>query len=96
MVDQQDRIVTPNRNILNGITRRVLLQVAREHYTVEVRDVLVDELLIAKEAFLTSTTRLVMPVCEVDNNPIGKGVPGQVTKHLSKLMEELPLDFELT
>jgi branched-subunit amino acid aminotransferase/4-amino-4-deoxychorismate lyase len=95
MVDQQDRIVTPKRNILNGITRRVLLQIAREHYVVETRDVLVDELLIAKEAFLTSTTRLVMPVCEIDNHKIGNGIPGQVTKHLTQLMQDLPTDFEL-
>ena len=96
MVDQQDRIITPKGNILNGITRRVLLQVAREHYVVETRDVLVDELLIAQEAFLTSTTRLVMPVCEIDNHKIGKGVPGPITKHLTQLMQELPMDFVLS
>ena len=95
MVDQQDRIITPARNILGGITRQVLLQVAGEHYSVEIRDILTDEILIAKEAFLTSTTKLVMPVCEIDDHPIGNGLPGPITQHLAQLIQDLPKDFDL-
>jgi branched-subunit amino acid aminotransferase/4-amino-4-deoxychorismate lyase len=96
IIDQSDRIITPGRNILEGITRSVLLHVAKAYYDVEIRDVFVDELLIAKEAFLTSTTKLVMPICEIDGRPVGDGIPGPITRHLSELMEQLPADFELS
>ena len=94
MVDQHNRIITPTNNILEGITRKALLHVARDSYEVQERDILVDELLIAREAFLTSTTKLIMPITEIDGNPVGDGLPGTVTMHLAELLGQLPDDFE--
>ncbi|GJM27647.1 MAG: branched chain amino acid aminotransferase [Cyclobacteriaceae bacterium] len=96
MVDQKNRVITPARHILEGITRNVLITVAANHYSVEERDIFLDELPNAREAFLTSTTKLVMPICEIDGSKVGSGVPGPITKHLSALMNQLPSDYHLS
>jgi branched-chain amino acid aminotransferase len=69
--------------LLPGITREFLFDVGKE-VGVEVREeVLRDEDLYgADEAFLTSTTREVVPIVTVDDRTIGSGRPGPVTKKL--------------
>ncbi len=93
MVDQNDRIVTPASHILEGITRKAVLRVARDHFEVQERDVFVDELINAKETFLTSSTKSIMPVTQIDGHNIGDG-PGKITRKLSELLFELADDFE--
>jgi len=69
--------------LLPGITREFLFDVGRDvgiHVREEVlRD---DDLFGADEAFLTSTTREVLPIVTVDDRTIGNGRPGPVTKKL--------------
>ena len=69
--------------LLPGITRKCLFEVGRE-VGVPVREqVLRDEdLFAAEEAFLTSTTRELVPIVTVDDRAIGSGRPGPVTKTL--------------
>jgi len=69
--------------LLAGITREFLFEVGVEH-GIQVREqVLMDEdLLGGDEAFLTSTTREVVPIVMVDDRTIGSGKPGPVTKAL--------------
>jgi branched-chain amino acid aminotransferase len=75
-------LVTPptDAGLLAGVTRAVVLEVAdRRRLDVEVRPLHLDELLAADEAFLTATTREVLPLVAVGDHPIGTGQPGQVT-----------------
>ena len=69
--------------LLPGITREFLFEVGRD-LKIPVREsVLHDgDLFGADEAFLTSTTREVMPIVQVDERRIGAGVPGPVTQAL--------------
>ena len=69
--------------LLPGVTREVLFEVGRD-LGMEVREqVLRDtDLLGAGEAFLTSTTREVLPIVSVDGRAIGNGKPGPVTGKL--------------
>jgi branched-chain amino acid aminotransferase len=71
--------------LLPGITRESLFEIGRE-IGVEVREqVLRDEdLFAADEAFLTSTTRELLPIVAVDEQKIGDGTPGPVTLELLK------------
>jgi branched-chain amino acid aminotransferase len=69
--------------LLPGITREFLFDIG-ETIGIEVREhVLRDEdLFDAEEAFLTSTTRELLPIVSVDERAIGNGQPGPVTKTL--------------
>ena len=73
----------PSNDILNGVTRLAVMDIAREHQLrVVERSFSVAEAKAAKEAFLTSTTSAVMPVVEIDGAAVGDGKPGPVAKAL--------------
>lgn len=75
--------------LLPGITREFIFEIGRAA-GIEVREqVLRDEdLFAADEAFLTSTTREIMPIVSVDDQQIGRGTPGTVTSTLLKRFRE--------
>jgi branched-chain amino acid aminotransferase len=75
MVTADDVVVTPARGILPGIIRGKVLELARQQFAVEVRDVQLSELSLAKEAFITSTTKHILPVAQVDGVEFGGAGP---------------------
>jgi D-alanine transaminase len=81
------RLVTYNMcgYILGGITRRLVMDRAPE-VGVQVREepILLNELDRVEELFLSGTTTEVMPISKVDNNLIGTGSPGPVTRKLQE------------
>ena len=78
-----------SNDILHGITRRVVLEIAkREALTVEERPFTPEEAYQAAEAFITSASSLVMPVVKIDGRILGDGVPGPVTSKLRGLYIE--------
>jgi branched-chain amino acid aminotransferase len=69
--------------LLPGITREFMFEIGRERGIAVKEQVLHDDDLFgADEAFLTSTTREVVPITRVDDRTIGSGLPGSVTKAL--------------
>ncbi|WP_339689416.1 aminotransferase class IV [uncultured Parasphingorhabdus sp.] len=69
-----------DRRILPGVTRiEMLAQAKSMELTVEERAFSIDEAKSAAEAFVTSSTLLVMPVVEIDGHKIGDGQPGERT-----------------
>jgi len=88
LVTQDDKVVTPNEQILWGITRKNVLTVANQHFEVEERKINVQELRFAKEAFITSTIKGVLPVVQVGEQIIGDGKVGEVSRKLAQLLEE--------
>lgn len=83
------RLATPDEGVLEGITRRTAMEIAlAEGMAVEERVVSVEELQAADEAFVTSTAGGIMPLCQVDGQAIGRGVPGPVTGRLKDLYWE--------
>ena len=69
-----------DRRILPGVTRiEMLAQAKSMELTVEERAFSVDEAKNAAEAFVTSSTLLIMPVVEIDGHKIGDGEPGEQT-----------------
>lgn len=86
LVNREGAIVTPDTQILEGVTRKQIITLAREHgIPVEIREVHIQEIAEAAEAFFTSSTKGVMPVCQVDDAPVGAGVPGPVAMRLQAL-----------
>ena len=86
MVDGSEKIKTPAKNILRGITRKKVIALAQSRYEVVETDVAIDDLLNASEVFLTSSTRLVFPVTKINEATIGSGIAGPVTTTLYKLL----------
>ena len=89
---RDQRLMTPSLNcgILSGITREVVLRLAREN------GVLVEEgewppevLQNIDEAFITGTVKMVMPVTSLDGKPIGGGKPGPITKMMMRLYQDV-------
>ncbi len=81
------RLVTPGEGILSGITRKVVLDLAREKYTVELRQVPRSEMLSAQEVFITGTNKGLVPVVQVDDTIIGNGRPGSRTRTIMAMLE---------
>ncbi|WP_159477180.1 aminotransferase class IV [Dyadobacter sp. 3J3] len=88
-----DTLITSNNNILNGITRRAVLELAEPHFKIEIRPVLYSELATADEAFTTSTTKWVMPVVQIGDNPVGDGKAGQRTLSLQDAFKKVILNW---
>jgi branched-chain amino acid aminotransferase group I len=76
--------------ILPGITREVVLELASQLgiNTLE-RDIRLEELFHAQEAFLTNSLIEVIPLTELDGKPIGSGRPGPVTRRLMVAYKEM-------
>jgi len=87
MVSHEGKIVTPANNILKGITRMKVLMLASNHFPVEERDIHIDELQTATEAFVTSTTKQIIPVTRINGQHVGDGQVRQVTKRLTSELQ---------
>jgi len=78
-----DVLSTPAEGVLDGITRRTVIELARDTGTT-VREELLPAKAVheAEEVFITSTAGGVMPVASVDGAPVGDGAPGPLTRRL--------------
>lgn len=78
-------VTTPEGpQILSGVTRTVVLELAKEEgLAVEERFISVESLYSAEEVFLTGTTIEVLGVVQIDGKMIGDGAPGPATKALA-------------
>jgi len=77
----------PSDNILVGITRDTVMQLAKNELGIDTLERQVDrsELYVAEECFFTGTAANVAPILEIDHRPIGTGKVGKVTAKLQKL-----------
>ncbi len=87
------KIVTreTSSDILHGITRKAVLELAREaQMQVEERNFTIEEAQQADEAFVTSASAFVTPVIEIDGAKIGSGTPGKLAPRLREIyLEEM-------
>lgn len=84
-----DTLITPHLNILKGITRRLVLEIAADNFKIQQRTVQLEELWTADEVFTTGTTKKVMPIVQIDDQTIGRGKPGDRTRFLLELFNRL-------
>ncbi len=73
---------TAARGVLHGITRGLVLEVAAELLPICLEPVRLGQIADLDEAFITSSSREIMPVIEIDGVPIGGGRPGPQTRRL--------------
>lgn len=84
IVTKDNALVTPAENILLGITRKKLIGLAIDFIKVEERNISKEELYGAKEIFMCSTTKRILPIIKVDEIKIGNEYPGEITTDLYK------------
>lgn len=86
------KLITPpvTDNILEGITRDSVMQLARNELKLEVCERSVDrtELYVCDEVFFTGTAVEVVPVVRIDHRPVGTGAVGAITDKLRALYFE--------
>lgn len=83
-------LITPpkNNDILAGITREVVLELAAANGISHREDIIALEgLQAASEIWVTSSTREIVPVIELDGNPIGDGRPGPLFQRMDALFQ---------
>ena len=87
IISNDGKLLTPEQGILKGINRKYTLEIAQNICEIELRDIAIEEVLHAKEVFMTSTSKRIMPVVKIDDHQIGDGKPGRITLELSRLLE---------
>lgn len=92
IVKHDNTVVTAAGNVLPGVTRKNILRLAGKRYQARESVVTLDEVFSAKEAFLTSTTKRIVPIVQIDDKVIGNGRPGDVS--LSLLDDLVALELE--
>ncbi len=75
-------LITPSHAVLPGVTRKYALSLASKYFKTIIRPITYKELIKADEAFITSTTREIHPVVQIDNYKISNGKVGEKTKFL--------------
>ena len=88
IVDAAGRLITHplNERILGGVTRSVILELARrDRIEVVERPFSLDEAHDAREAALSSTSSWLLPVTAIDGRPVSNGMPGHVVRRLMAL-----------
>jgi branched-chain amino acid aminotransferase len=86
-------VITPpvTDNILEGITRKSVMELLRNEIGLQVTERSIDrtEVAIAEEFFMTGTAAQIMAVTKVDHRPIGRGEMGPITTKLRVLFDDL-------
>ena len=79
---EKGKIITPplTHDILGGITREVILKITKDDLKIE--EVSLNRLLNADEVWISSSTREIMAVTQVDDKKIGLGKPGVIYKKI--------------
>lgn len=83
-----DKVITPEEGVLKGITRKIVLELARKDYQVEKREVTVDEFKSADEVFITASFKDIVPIIKIDDFTVGSGAVGKITRDIMGKFQE--------
>lgn len=84
-----DTLVTSKDDVLHGITRKTVLELAQKKFNVQVRGITVNELTRCTECFISGTTRGITPVVRIGTRKVGNGKPGKNTKAMMQAFAAL-------
>lgn len=86
---QREVLYTAQQDILLGVTRTMVIRAARGRgVAVRYRALELDQLPAVQEAFITSSSRGIVPVIQIDDVTVGRGKVGPVTKQLMSAYEK--------
>ncbi|MSR71503.1 MAG: amino acid aminotransferase [Candidatus Taylorbacteria bacterium] len=86
-------LITPKDNVLYGITRKVVLELARDSFVIEEREVSLKELADADEVFITASYKNIVPIVEIDGKKVSNGKVGGGTQKIMKLFNDYTKQF---
>jgi len=81
---KDEKLWTAGDNVLFGITRKIILDVTHDLLPQYLHPVTIDDLPSMQEAFLSSSSRGVVPIVKIDGTVIGEGVPGPYTLEITR------------
>jgi branched-chain amino acid aminotransferase len=81
-------LAAAKKDVLESITRKIIVEIIKGRFDVEERDLLVDELDSVDEAFLASTSKQIVPVVRIDDRRIGSGAVGDRTRTIMSLFDD--------
>lgn len=86
-------LITSKESVLKGVTRKVVLSLAKQHFPIELRPISVEEIPKLSEAFITSSSKKILPIREIDSHFL-PSKKGKNTELLMKLFEEHTFSLE--
>ncbi|MEE8121766.1 MAG: aminotransferase class IV, partial [Anaerolineales bacterium] len=81
---KDEKLWTASDHVLFGITRKIILDVAYDLLPQHLNPVTIKDLPSMQEAFLSSSSRGVVPIVKIDGIVIGEGIPGPYTLEISR------------
>ena len=86
---RDEEIFTTEDDVLPGVTRKNFLEKVEKHYMVNRQNVWLEDIWDADAAFITSTTKGVLPVVQIDDNLIGNGKVSELMKEIMGIFNPL-------
>jgi len=87
-------LITPKNDILYGVTRKIIIDLAKNIFKVKKRQINLNDLQKMTECFFTVSSKEVVPVTKINNIKIGNGLPGKNTKLIIKLFKEFAENYK--
>ena len=82
-------LLTPKNNILKGVTRQVVIDIAKgEGIDVRIQDITLSEAFNCEEVFVTATNKGIVPVGYINSQKIGQSIPGEITSALQSELKK--------
>ncbi|MDP2639001.1 MAG: aminotransferase class IV [Candidatus Azambacteria bacterium] len=86
---KDNQIITPKKNVLSGITRNLIIKLAKQKgINIEEREIPEKDFFAAAEVFLTATNKGIVPIIGVDDKVVGNGQVGEITKVLINALND--------
>jgi len=86
-------LITPKNNVLIGRTRNCILDLVKNDFKIEQRDIEKVELSEVDESFITSSSQKVMPVVKIDDILVGNGKVGGNTRRVMELFDKFTIRY---
>lgn len=86
IVTEDGSVLTPEKHVLEGITRKKILDF--KGFSIQQTSISPTDVLLAKEAFITSSTKNILPVTEINGLLINNGKPGNITRSLAEELQK--------
>jgi branched-chain amino acid aminotransferase len=81
-------LVTPPDGILPGITRSVVLDLAKDTYDIDLRHIDMDELKDFDEIFISASNKEIVPINRINDMTVADGKPGPQTRNIMTMFRE--------